>query len=48
MRYSPELKEAVIQKVLSTGRPQIEKAKEAGVSRSALQYRLRECRKKMA
>jgi transposase-like protein len=45
MRYSPELKEAVIQKVLSTGRPQIEIANEAGISRSALQHWLREYRK---
>lgn len=45
MKYSTELKEAVIQKVLSTGRPQIEIANEAGISRSALQCWLREYRK---
>jgi transposase-like protein len=45
MRYSPELKAAVIQKVLSTGRPQTEIANEAGISRSALQHWLREYRK---
>jgi transposase len=45
MRYSPELKAAVIQKVLSTARSQTEIANEAGISRSALQHWLREYRK---
>jgi transposase-like protein len=45
MVYSQEFKESVIEKVLTTGRPQQEVAEEVGVGRSTLQYWLRKYQK---
>jgi transposase len=45
MGYSTEFKESVIQKVLTSDRPQHEIASEVGIGRSTLQYWLRVYRK---
>lgn len=45
MLYSTEFKESVIQKVLTSDRPQHEIAREVGIGRSTLQYWLRAYRK---